>query len=41
MACNVTFSLDFDKAGCVIKAKQTKAVCDNCQPNTVNYSIQK
>ena len=41
MACHVTFSLDFDKAGYVIQAKWTKALCDNCQPNTLNYSVQK
>ena len=32
MACCITSSLDFDKRGCVIQIKWTKALCSNFQP---------
>ena len=32
VACHITFSLDFDKGGCIIQIEWTKALYNNYQP---------
>ena len=41
VACNITSNSDFDQGGCIMQIEWTKALCNNCQHNALNYCLWK